>query len=53
MRSWSEIRDEGNGRDPGRIARVDQEKAALAREYNRLRWRIARAWDELRGKNKL
>lgn len=47
---WREIR--GND-DPARVARIDQIQAAMRDYHNSLRWRIVRAWDELRGKNKI
>lgn len=52
MKKWRDIRGDDSD-DPGRVARTDQERAALAAEYNRLRWRVVRAWAELRGKNRL
>lgn len=51
-RSWRDIQHK-NEDSPGRVARLDQADAELRHYYNKLRWRIVRAWDELRGKNKL
>lgn len=45
---WKKLRDELFAADPGMVARVDQAAAEMRAEYDRYRWRVARAVDHLR-----